>query len=122
MDPADRVLVNDLTVDCILGDLPHEREQAQRVTLDLELEVDTRPAARSDDLADAADYMHAAKIAATTAVEGRFRLVETLAERIAEALLDALPASAVRVRVRKSAALPAAASVGVDIRRRRESS
>ena len=44
-----------LEVECVIGDLPCERERAQRLLVNVELEVSDR-AAETDDLADAADY------------------------------------------------------------------
>ena len=119
MAAGDTVLIHDLTVDCIIGDLPHEREHAQRVRFDLALAADCAPAAASDRLADAVDYVAASETVTRVAVEGRFCLVETLAERVAEALLASYPITAVTVRVRKPPAVPAAEWVGVEIRRER---
>ncbi len=116
----DRVLIHDLSILCIVGDLPHEREREQRLFLDLALEADVREAARTDDLRRAVDYVRAAEVARRVAVEGRFRLVETLAEGVARTLLAEFPAvAAVEVRARKPAGLPAAAWAGVEIRRER---
>lgn len=119
MAANDQVLIHDLAIDCIIGDLPHEREMEQRVRLDLALEADCGPAAASDELGDAVDYVAACRIAARTAVEGRFHLVETLAERVCEALLEQLACTAVAIEVRKPSAVPAAGWVGVTMRRER---
>lgn len=116
---TDRVLVHDLAIDCIVGERPHEREIPQRVRLDLELAVDCAPAAASDRLADAVDYVAVAALASRVCVEGRFHLVETLADRVAWAVLDAFPAHAVTVRVRKPAGVLAAAWVGCECTRER---
>ncbi|MHC5020028.1 MAG: dihydroneopterin aldolase, partial [Planctomycetota bacterium] len=96
-----------------------EREMEQRVHCDLALEADCAPAAASDALTDAVDYVEACRIAARTAVEGRFHLVETLAERVCEALLAQLACTAVEIEVRKPSAVPAAGWVGVSMRRER---
>jgi dihydroneopterin aldolase len=50
---------------------------------------------------------------------GHVNLVETLAERIAEACLHDLRVHAVRVRVEKLDVFPDAVSAGVEIERRR---
>lgn len=120
MASADRILVADLTVDCVCGDLPHEREIVQRIHLDLSLAGDFRAAARSDDLRDAVDYVRAAEVATRVAIEGRFRLLETLADRVAAALLAAFPALAeVTVKTWKTSCLSAATAVGVEVTRGR---
>lgn len=82
--------------------------------------TDARQAARSDDIQDAVDYAAAARRVAALTVEGRFRLVETLAEHIAQLLLHEFPIQRVRVEVEKPAAVPEADSVGVSIERRRQ--
>ena len=119
MATLDRVLVHDLAIDCIVGDLSHERETPQRIRLDLELAVDCAPAAASDRLADAVDYVAVAALATQVCVEGRFHLVEALADRVARAVLERFPARTVTVRVRKPAGVPAAAWVGCECARER---
>ena len=54
--PWDKVLINDLTVDAILGILPEERVQAQRVVINLTIFTDTQPAAKSQNIADTVNY------------------------------------------------------------------
>jgi dihydroneopterin aldolase len=104
------------------GVLPFESEQAQPFEVDVVLELDLAPAGVTDDLARTVDY--GALFGATRAVvEGpHVALIETLAERIAAAVLDAsADADAVTVRVRKpEAPLPGElAWAGVEIRRTR---
>jgi dihydroneopterin aldolase len=78
-----------------------EREQGQEFVVDVELSVDTAPAARSDDLADTVDYGGLAG-AVVAIVEGEpVRLVETLAQRIADECLRDGRVAAVTVTVHK---------------------
>jgi dihydroneopterin aldolase len=58
-------------------------------------------AARTDDLADALDYSAVAQTIVTVVREGRFRLIETAAERIAERLLAGHRVAWLRLEVRK---------------------
>ena len=83
------------------GCLPEEEEREQPFELDLDLHVDLAPAARSDDLADTVDY--GAMVAVVVAiVEGpSCQLLETLAGRIADALLGDGRVTSVTVAVRK---------------------
>lgn len=81
----------------------YEQEQAlgQRFAVDLVLEVDLRPAGRSDDLADTVDYGALAQ-RVTAAVEGEpVRLLETLAGRLADLCLEDRRVSAAQVSVHK---------------------
>lgn len=69
------------------GVLDFERRDGQVFLVDLELGVDTRPAAASDDLADTVDY-GALTLAVKQAVESDpVDLIETLAQRIASVCL-----------------------------------
>lgn len=115
----DRVFVNALIVEAILGIHPHERTTPQPVRISLELGTDISGAAHTDRIGDALDYAAAADLAARITRAGQFQLAETLAERLAEELLAGFPAQWVRVTVEKPAALPNAASVGVSIERHR---
>jgi 7,8-dihydroneopterin aldolase/epimerase/oxygenase len=112
------VFVRALTVDAILGILPHERENPQPVRISFAMATDTRAAAASEDIDTALDYAKAAERVAALTREGRFQLVETLAEHIAQLLLHEFPIQRVRVEVEKPQAIAAADSVGVSIERR----
>ena len=104
------------------GALPFEAERPQPFEVDVVVELDLAPAGTTDDLARTVDY-GAVFAAAREIAEGpHVALIETLAERIAAAVLaGAPPADAVTVRVRKpEAPLPGAlAWAGVEVRRSR---
>jgi dihydroneopterin aldolase len=84
------------------GTLAAERELGQRFVVDVELRLDLRPAGLSDDLAQTVDYGEVHR-RAREIVEGEpVNLTETVAERIAWAILEEYPAvEAVRVKVAK---------------------
>ncbi len=112
--------LKDLRVDCIVGIYPHERAEVQTVRLDIELDYDFGPPAASDAIADAVDYDRIAAWVTELLQVERFQLIETMAERAAALLLDRIPpARAVRVEVRKPAAVPAAACSFVRVERAR---
>jgi len=80
----------------------------REITQELIVTVDMLPAtggtgiaARHDDLADALDYSAVAQTIADVITDGRFRLIETAAERVAERLLAAYPVSWLRLELRK---------------------
>ncbi|MBK9714475.1 MAG: dihydroneopterin aldolase [Kouleothrix sp.] len=84
------------------GTLPEERTLGQRFVVDVELHCDLRDAGRSDDLAQTVDYSEVYR-QVRSIVEGEpARLTETVAERIATAVLAAHPrVEAVAVTVAK---------------------
>lgn len=64
---------------CIIGILPRERHEPQRVVADLRLELDLEPVGATGDLARGVDYAAVDALLRFLAAEGRFRLLETLA-------------------------------------------
>ena len=83
------------------GVFDHERRDGQEFVVDIVLGVDTRAAAASDDLADTVDY-GAVATEVTAIIEGEpLNLIEALAGRIADALLQQRLVQAVEVRVHK---------------------
>ena len=80
------------------GARPYEKEAGQRLEVDLELEPADDRAEKSDKLGDAVDY-DALYHTVREVVEGEsFHLLEALAARTAETLLDRFPIRRVRVR------------------------
>jgi len=116
----DRIHISGLEVPCIIGTRSWERQVTQRVTLDLEVATDVRRAAAADDLQEALDYRQLCKTVVSTVEGSSFQLLETLAETVAQACLDA-GIRWVRVRVGKPGALRGAREVAVDLQRGEES-
>jgi len=101
---TDYISVRDLSVRAVIGVHAWERdvEQTLLVSVDMVPETtDVRKAAASDDLADALDYSAVAETIAAVLREGRFRLIETAAERVAGRLLADFPLSWLRLELRK---------------------
>ncbi|MCS7043029.1 MAG: dihydroneopterin aldolase [Bryobacteraceae bacterium] len=118
----DKVIISGARLAARIGVPAAERAEPQELIVDIEMEADTREAARTDDLRHSIDYaaVHAA-LAETAAARPR-ALVETLAQDIASCVLQRFPAAAVRVLVRKPGALRAQGAdwAGVEILRRRD--
>ena len=98
---SDRIELRGLRVTGRHGALPGERDRAQPFEVDLEVEVDLRPAGASDDLADTLDYGAIVDAAARVVIAESHRLLERLAERIAAQVLAAPRVRSVTVAVRK---------------------
>ena len=97
----DLVAVRDLGVPAVIGVHDWEREITQTLVFTVEMAADIRSAARRDDLGDALDYSAVARTIASVVEDGRFRLIETAAERVAERLLTDHPVTWLRLEVRK---------------------
>jgi dihydroneopterin aldolase len=97
----DRIALRGLTVRGRHGWFAHERETGQEFMIDVVLGVDTRAAAKSDDLADTVDYGTLADRVVGLAAGEPVRLVETLAQRIADLCLSDAKVEDVEVTVHK---------------------
>lgn len=112
----DRIHIRGLAARAIVGVNPEERTNAQDVTIDLELHY-RNEAGRTDRLADATDYKVVKRRVLEFVEESSFRLLEALAEGIADLCLAAPGVTRVRVVVDKPGALRFARSVAVEIER-----
>ena len=52
----DRLKVNGIEVECVLGDLPEERVREQKILVDVSLELDLEAASATDSIDDTVDY------------------------------------------------------------------
>ncbi len=114
-----RVFVNGLVLDCLIGIHRHERDGAQRVRINLDLEVRESKRPIEDKLSNVLCYEQLVARVRKLAVSGHVNLVETLAERVASLCLEEPEVAAAKVRVEKLDVFADAASVGVEISRRK---
>jgi dihydroneopterin aldolase len=114
---SDRVFIEDLRIQTVIGVFDWEREITQTVSLDLELAFDIRAAAASDDISDTLDYKAVSKRLIAFVEGSEFQLVEALAERCAWLVLDEFPVPWLRLKVSKPGAVRGSSAVGVIIER-----
>jgi 7,8-dihydroneopterin aldolase/epimerase/oxygenase len=119
------VFVRDLVLAASIGVHPHEHAAPQRVRINIDVGVaddGARPLSRApvgrDELSRVVDYGKLAGAARAIVAAGHVRLVETLAERIAEACLEDPRVQLARIRVEKLDIFADAAAAGVEIERR----
>jgi dihydroneopterin aldolase len=98
---TDYVSVRDLAVQTVIGVHEWERDVEQTLLVSVDMASDVTKAAATDDLADALDYSAVAEIIAVVLREGKFRLIETAAERVAGRLLADFPLAWLRLELRK---------------------
>ncbi len=101
MDMVDEITLTGLTVFGYHGVFDFERRQGQEFTIDLILHVPLAAAAASDDVADTVHYGELADRVAAIVAGEPVNLIETLAQRIADAVLDDARVAAVTVTVHK---------------------
>ncbi|MGV8841679.1 MAG: dihydroneopterin aldolase [Pseudomonas sp.] len=113
----DRVFIEGLEVDTVIGAYDWERGIRQCLRVDLSLGWDNRPAAAGDDLNLALDYAAVTARVQAFGQEAEFILVETFAERLAQTLLSEFQIPWLRLKLTKPGAVAAASGVGVEIER-----
>jgi 7,8-dihydroneopterin aldolase/epimerase/oxygenase len=98
----DTVSIRGLAVSAVIGAYGWERDIEQTLVFTVDMAIDLTRAAASDELDDApVDYAAAARTIATVVRDGKFRLIETAATRVADRLIADFALSWVRVEVIK---------------------
>ncbi|WP_148253553.1 dihydroneopterin aldolase [Aidingimonas lacisalsi] len=113
----DRVLIEALGVETVIGVYDWERNIRQRLVLDLEMATDITSAATTDDLDKTLNYAAISEHITRFADSHSFSLVETFAERLCETLRQEYDIEWLRLTVRKPGAIANADAVGVRIER-----
>lgn len=121
-----QVFLRDMVIAAEIGVHAHEYGRAQRVRINVDLAVEddgARPASRApvgrDELDRVVDYEALASMVRAIVVQQHVKLVETLAERIAEACLNDPRIIVARIRVEKLDVFGDIGSAGVEVERRR---
>jgi len=113
----DKVFIKDLEVEAVIGVYDWEREVRQLISINLEMNFNTKKAGRSDRIEDALNYKKISKAIIELTESSKSKLIESLAQKIAKAVLSEFPVSSVIVTVEKPGALRGSKSVGVTIKR-----
>ena len=98
---TDTVSIRDLRVSTVIGVYDWEREIEQALTFSIDMAADVSKAAKDDDIKDALDYSAVAQAVKSVVTEGKFQLIETAAEAVAQRLIDGYGLEWVRVEVVK---------------------
>ncbi|MEX2520703.1 MAG: dihydroneopterin aldolase [Paracoccaceae bacterium] len=115
--PHDRIFLRDHVAEVEIGAYPEEYGVTQRLRFSVDLEVQRRVDAFSDDLESVVSYDLIFEAIRALADGPRMRLLETFAERLAERLLSSSRVFSARVRIEKIDRVDGA--LGVEIERRR---
>ena len=98
---TDTVSIRDLRVSAVIGVYGWEREIEQTLVFGVDMAADAARAAARDDIAGALDYSAVAQTISSVVTTGKFQLIETAAERVAERLREEYRLGWVRVEVVK---------------------
>lgn len=113
------VFVRDLEVMALIGIYDHEKINPQRIIVNIDLSVHETEGPVTDEISHVVSYEIIAHKVETIVAAGHVNLVETLAEKFAEACLRDKRVAAARVRIEKPDIIKNARSVGVEIERSR---
>jgi 7,8-dihydroneopterin aldolase/epimerase/oxygenase len=113
------VFVRDLDLMALIGIYDHEKVKPQRIVVNVDLSVQEVAGPMSDEIDHVVSYEIVVKKIEAIVAAGHVNLVETLAEKFAEACLRDKRVLAARVRIEKPDIIPNARSVGVEIERGR---
>jgi FolB domain-containing protein len=109
------LFIKNLTVKCIIGVNPYEREREQEIRLQIFLWTDITKASRSDNLEDALDYSAIYKKVVQRVERSKFYLIERLAYEVATICLHHPLTRKAKVIVEKTEALEKAAIAGIEL-------
>ena len=113
----DKVFIEGLEIDALIGIYDWERRIRQTLRFDLEMGFDNRKPAASDNIEDTLNYKAVSRRLVEVVSQSDFGLVETLAERCAEIVLSEFNVQWLRLKLSKPGAVRGARAVGVIIER-----
>ena len=116
----DKIFIRGLEIECIIGFIDWERRVKQKVVHDIELPVDCAHTAKTDAVADTLDYKQVVDQVVELIADSSFMLVETMAQKVAELIIQNFSVNWVRVVVNKPGAIRELRDVGVSIERYRD--
>lgn len=113
----DIIFIRDLRIDTVIGIYDWERAIRQTLSFDLEMGTDIARSAASDSIEDTLNYKAVAKQVIAFVEASEFLLVETLAEKVANLIMDEFGVPWLRLTLNKGGAVRGARGVGVMIER-----
>lgn len=118
----DKVIIEGLQVDAVIGVFDWERQILQPVIVDLELGCDICRAAQTDNIEDAVNYKAVCDLVSDLIIDTKAQLIERLAVLICNKILAEYSAvQHIKVTVRKPTAITNTTAVGICIERNRDS-
>ena len=113
----DIVFIHDLQIETVIGIYDWERKIRQTISLDIEMATDISKAAKSDDIEDTLSYKTVAKRLIEFVQQSEFELVEALAEKICNIVMQEFAVPWIKLTLHKPGAVRGSKSVGVIIER-----
>jgi dihydroneopterin aldolase len=115
----DKIYIEGLRVDTVIGIWGWERQIKQRILIDIEFSADAQRITQ-DNIDETVNYRDVAKKIKKFCEEKRFQLVETMAEQVVKILILDFNVEWATVRVTKPGALSDALNVGITVERNKK--
>ena len=116
----DKIILTDLRIDAVIGIWDWEKRNPQTISIDLEMQTDTKKASQSDSIEDALDYKAVSKRVKQFIQASQFNLIETLAENVVKIILEEFDVNWLKLRISKPFAIRDSRNVGVSIERTKD--
>ncbi|MGM3174688.1 bifunctional dihydroneopterin aldolase/7,8-dihydroneopterin epimerase [Dickeya lacustris] len=113
----DIVFIEELSVITTIGVYDWEQTIQQKLVFDIEMAWDNQAAAASDDVAHCLSYADVCDAVIALVEDGRFALVERVAQEVASMLMQRFAIAWLRIKVSKPGAVAQARNVGVILER-----
>ena len=101
LEDTSRIFIKDMVIDMAIGVYDSEKGKTQRVRVNVTVDLAAWPDESKDDLVETLSYANIVKHVQTIAAAGHIHLVETFAQRIADACLNEKNVRSLTVRVEK---------------------
>lgn len=98
---SDKIKISGLQLLAFCGITEEEKKVGSKLSVDIELFLDTKKAADTDNLKDTIDYAKVCE-AVLRVARNKYNLLETLTEKIASCLLKKFSVKEVKIKVRKN--------------------
>ena len=116
----DKIILTDLRIDAVIGIWDWEKRNPQTISIDLEMQTDTKKASQLDSIEDALEYKAVSKRVKQFIQASQFNLIETLAENVAKIILEEFDVQWLKLRISKPFAIRDSRNVGVSIERTKD--
>jgi len=117
---VDKIILTDLRIDAVIGIWDWEKRNPQTISIDLEMQTDTKKVSQSDSIEDVLDYKAVSKRVKQFIQASQFNLIETLAENVAKIILEEFDVQWLKLRISKPFAIRDSRNVGVSIERTKD--
>ncbi|MCU7837250.1 MAG: dihydroneopterin aldolase [gamma proteobacterium symbiont of Taylorina sp.] len=115
----DKIFIDQLQLQTIIGLHDWEKEKKQTILLDIEIACSIEQAAQTDNISDSIDYFSVCERLKKLAENHHYQLVESFAEEVSHIILQEFSAPWVKVKLSKPEAVNEARGVGVILERKR---